>query len=97
MPKRGDKKEHNALSDDRSNTRRKHEKKNFFVPAGDVSLGNSRVQANGLSNSLSNRKHFFGSDKTKSVCCVTCVFSKKEVKKGEGAHLSSHFFFALLI
>ena len=68
-----------------------------FIPAGDVSLGNSRVQANGLSNSLSNRKHFFGSDKTKSVCCVTCVFSKKEVKKGEGAHLSSHFFFALLI
>ena len=59
MPKRGDKKEHNALSDDRSNTRRKHEKKNFFVPAGDVSLGNSRVQANGLSNSLSDRKHFY--------------------------------------
>ena len=45
--------------DDRSNTRRKHfKKKNFFVPAGDVSLGNSRVQANGLSNSLSDRKHF---------------------------------------
>ena len=44
--------------DDRSNTRRKHFKKNFFVPAGDVSLGNSRVQANGLSNSLSDRKHF---------------------------------------
>lgn len=46
--------------DDRSNTRRKHfKKKNFFVPAGDVSLGNSRVQANGLSNSLSDRKHFY--------------------------------------
>ena len=45
--------------DDRSNTHRKHfKKKNFFVPAGDVSLGNSRVQANGLSNSLSDRKHF---------------------------------------
>lgn len=27
--------------------------------AGDVSLGNSRVQANGLSNSLSDRKHFY--------------------------------------
>jgi len=49
-------KKNKILSDDRS-TNTKH--KRIILPAGDVSLGNSRVQANGLSNSLSNRrKHF---------------------------------------